>query len=61
LYNLALEKAKRNEEENRCIEFNGNMTILAYADNIIILDNNQLEVIMEELIKVSNATGLIVN
>lgn len=39
------------------------MTIFAYADDIIILDNTQSEVIhtIEKLIKISNEIGLIVN
>lgn len=45
------------------MELNENMTLLAYADNIIILGNTQLEVIqiMEMLIRSSKEIGLIIN
>lgn len=53
LFNLAIEKIIKEVSEWRCMELNGNMTIIPYTDDIIMLDNSQLDVIqtMEKLIK----------
>lgn len=63
LLNLVLEKVKRDVNERRCMELNGTMTILSYADDIIILGNTQLEVVqtMGKLILSSQQIGLVVN
>jgi len=63
LFNLVIEKVIRDKAERCCIELNGNMTILMYVDNIIIINNTQLEVIqiLKNIIQVRKKTELIVN
>jgi len=62
LFNLALENV-RDVEEDRLMKLNGNVTMLANADNVVILGNRRHEVIhtVEKLIASSRNMGLIIN
>jgi hypothetical protein len=44
LFNLALEQVVRDVGENLVMEINENVTMLAYADDVIILGNSRQEV-----------------
>lgn len=63
LFNLALEKVVRDVGEDRVMEINENMTMLAYADDVVVLGNNRQEVAhtVEKLIASSRNMGLIIN
>jgi hypothetical protein len=63
LFNLALEQVVRNVGEDRVMELNKNMTMLAYTDDVIILGNCRQEVghTMEKLIASSRKKGLTIN
>jgi len=63
LCNLALEKVVRDVREDRVMELNENVIILAYADDVVILGNSRHEVIytVEKLIASSRNMVLIIN
>jgi len=63
LFNLVLEKVVRDVEENRLMEINGDMTMLAYADDVVVLGNSRQEVAhtVEKLIASSRNMGLLIN
>jgi len=44
LFNLALEKVVRDVREDRVMELNENMTMFAYADDVVVLGNSRQEV-----------------
>jgi len=62
LFNLAFEQVIR-DVEDRVMELNKNMTLLAYADDVVILGNSRQEVghTVEKLIASSRKMGLIIN
>lgn len=41
LFNLALERVVRDVGEDRIMELNENMTMLTYADDVVILGNSR--------------------
>jgi len=63
LFNLALEKVVRDVGEDRIMELNENVIMLAYADDVVILGNSHQKVIhnVEKLIASSRNMGLIIN
>jgi len=63
LFNLALEQVVRDVKEDRVMELNKNMTILAYADDVVILGNSRQEGghTVEKLIASSRKMGIIIN
>ncbi|KAL4154176.1 hypothetical protein QTP88_002009 [Uroleucon formosanum] len=63
LFNLALEKVVRDVGEDRVMEINENMTMLAYADDVVVLGNSRQEVAhtVEKLIASSRNMGLLIN
>jgi hypothetical protein len=63
LFNLALEHIVRDVGEDRIIELNKNITMLAYADDVVILRNSSQKVghAMEKLIASNWKMGLTIN
>jgi hypothetical protein len=63
LFNLALEQVVRDVGEDRVMELNKNKTILAYADDVVILGNSCQEVgyTVEKFIATSRKMGLTIN
>jgi len=63
LFNFALEQVVRDVGEDRVMELNKNMTMLAYADDVVILGNSRQEVghTVKKLIASSRKTCLIIN
>jgi len=63
LFNLGLEKVIRDSYEGRTMEVLGEETILAYADDIVLLGNTREEVTrsVSKLIEASQNIGLCIN
>jgi len=63
LFNLNLEKVFRYFGEDRVMELNRNVTMLAYADDVVILGNSRHVVIhtVEKLFASSRNMGFIIN
>ncbi|KAE9531258.1 hypothetical protein AGLY_010464 [Aphis glycines] len=63
LFNLGLEKVIRESYEERIMEVIGEETVLAYADDIVLLGNTREEVTrsVSKLIKASKIMGLCIN
>lgn len=49
LFNLALEQMVRNIKDNSSMELVGNITLLAYANDVVILDESQDQIISSTL------------
>lgn len=63
LFNLAFEQVVRNIKDNRSIELLGNRTLLAYANDIVILGEFQDQIISStlKLIEAGQRIGLKIN
>ncbi|KAL4085250.1 hypothetical protein QTP88_027109 [Uroleucon formosanum] len=63
LFNIVLERVVRDMHETREMDLNGKGTLLAYADDIVILGDsqNEVEASINKLIKSSKRMGLIIN
>jgi len=63
LFNIGLEKVIREFTQRQKVEIVGNESILAYADDVVILGNTRQEIIQttSELLEVSKKMGLCVN
>lgn len=62
LFNLALEQVVRDVGEDRVMVVNENVTMSAYADDVVILGNSRQEIVhtVEKLITSSRNMGLII-
>lgn len=63
LFNIGLEKVIRELTHRQRVEILGNESILAYADDIVILGNTRQEITQttSELLEASKKMGLCVN
>jgi hypothetical protein len=63
LFNLALESVIRRTSQRQPMEVNGNHTLLAYGDDIIILGNIKQDIVnsMKNLMKECKHMGLLIN
>jgi len=63
LFNLALEQVIRDMKDSRSMELVGNRTLLAYADDIVIMGESQEQIVSStyKLIDASQRIGLKMN